>query len=315
MAPLAMIASVFILMFLGIAAGPALAELRTLGGRRLAGWLLLAGLMAAADRVLAEAAALPRMIGLCSVLFAAMKGLVYAEWAGRRCLSVSRYTVFALLWFGMDPGAFVKRRGGLDWKNDVGIGLLLMGIGATSAWWVASTPWRHALLMFLPLSLGFHFGALRVLKGGLRAAGFPVRTLFPNVLETRGMGDFWSKRWNVGYSQMMQRLVGRPVENRLGAGAGVMAVFLGSGALHELAITLPVRSGFGLPTLYFALQGVLTLLEKKLGRPIGKIPALLAVVLPFGLLFPSAFQQEVIARCLEGFAVAGAFWGRQPVVP
>lgn len=315
MAPLAMIASVLILMFLGIAAGPALAEVRTVGGRRLAGWLLLVGLMAATDRVLAEAAALPRMIGLCSVLFTAMKALVYAEWAGRRCLGVSRYAVFALLWFGMDPGAFVKRRGGLDWKSDVGIGLLLMGIGAMSAWWVASTPWRHALLMFLPLSLGFHFGALRVLKGGLRAAGFPVRTLFPNVLETRGMGDFWSKRWNVGYSQMMQRLIGRPVENRLGAGAGVMAVFLGSGVLHELAITLPVRSGFGLPTLYFTLQGLLTLFERKLGRPLGKVPAWLAVVLPFGLLFPPAFQQEVIARCLEGFTVAGDLWRRQPVGP
>jgi len=58
------------------------------------------------------------------------------------------------------------------------------------------------------MSLGFHFGALRVLKGGLRRAGFPVRTLFPNVLKAKGVGDFWSRRWNVGYSQMMQRLVG-----------------------------------------------------------------------------------------------------------
>ena len=73
--------------------------------------------------------------------------------------------------------------------------------------------------------------------------------------------------------------------------------------LHELAITLPVRAGFGLPTLYFTLHGVLTLLERKLGRPIGKIPALLAVMLPLGLLFPPAFQREVIARCLGVFEV------------
>ena len=44
--------------------------------------------------------------------------------------------------------------------------------------------WRQIFLMFLPMSLGFHFGALRVLEGALRAAGFP------NVLETRGIGDF-----------------------------------------------------------------------------------------------------------------------------
>ncbi|HEX7262432.1 MAG TPA: hypothetical protein VF258_11560 [Luteolibacter sp.] len=67
------------------------------------------------------------------------------------------------------------------------------------------------------------------------------------------------------------------------------------------AITLPVRSGFGLPTAYFTLHGLLTLLEKKRGRPFGKIPALLAVTLPLGLLFPPAFQTQVIARCLGIF--------------
>lgn len=289
------------LVVAGIAAGPALEKVRPVWLRRLTGWLVPAALMMAAHHVMADASALPRMIGICCVLLAAMKGLVYAEWAGPRHLTIPRYAVFALLWFGMDPGTFVKRRTGLDWKGDVGIGLLLMLLGTLGAWFVWAMQWRHILLMFLPMSIGFHFGALRVLKGTLRAAGFPVRTLFPNLLEARGIGDFWSKRWNVGYSQMMQRLVGRPVQNRFGEGAGVMAVFLGSGLLHELAITLPVRAGFGLPTLYFAAHGLLTLFERKLGRPIGKIPALLAVVLPLGLLFPPAFQKEVIARCLEVF--------------
>jgi alginate O-acetyltransferase complex protein AlgI len=102
---------------------------------------------------------------------------------------------------------------------------------------------------------------------------------------------------------MMQRLVGRPVEALAGANAGTMAVFIASGLLHELAITLPVRSGFGLPTVYFTLHGILTLLEKRWGRPLGKIPALLAVILPLGMLFPPHFQSEVIARCLGVFDV------------
>jgi alginate O-acetyltransferase complex protein AlgI len=285
----------------GIAAGPVLAKVRPVWLRRLAGWLILATLVAAADRTMADASSLARMVGICCVLLGAMKGLVYAEWAGPCRLTIPRYAVFALLWFGMDPGSFVRRRSGLDWKGDVGLGLLLMLLGTLGAWLVWTMQWHHILVMFLPMSLGFHFGALRVLKGAQRAAGFPVRTLFPNLLEARGIGDFWSKRWNVGYSQMMQRLVGRPVEGRLGEGAGVMAVFLGSGVLHELAITLPVGTGFGLPTLYFTLHGLLTLTERTLGRPIGKIPALLAVVLPLELLFPPAFQKEVILRCLEVF--------------
>ena len=178
-----------------------------------------------------------------------------------------------------------------------------MLLGTLGAWLVWAMEWRQILIMFLPMSLGFHFGALRVLKGGLRAKGFPVRTLFPNVLATQGIGDFWGKRWNVGYSQMMQRLVGRPVETLFGKHVGVMAIFIGSGFLHELAIPLPVRAGYGLPTLYFTLHGTLVLLENKWGRPFGKIPALLAVAVPLGFLFPPAFQNEVIAKCLGIFDV------------
>jgi alginate O-acetyltransferase complex protein AlgI len=100
---------------------------------------------------------------------------------------------------------------------------------------------------------------------------------------------------------MMQRLHRSADEALAGAHAGVMAVFITSGMLHELAITLPVRCGFGLPTLYFTLHGILALLERRWGRPFGKIPALLAVILPMGLLFPRVFQNEVIARCLGVF--------------
>ncbi len=42
--------------------------------------------------------------------------------------------------------------------------------------------------------------------------------------------------------------------------------FVASGLLHELAISLPVRAGFGLPLLYFVLHGGLTLGEDALGR-------------------------------------------------
>jgi alginate O-acetyltransferase complex protein AlgI len=107
---------------------------------------------------------------------------------------------------------------------------------------------------------------------------------------------------------MMQRLVGRPVQLLAGENTGVMSVFIASGLLHELAITLPVQSGYGLPTLYFTLHGALTLLEKRMGRPFGKIPALLAVVLPLSFLFPPAFQTEVIARCLGVFDLVRNLW-------
>lgn len=292
-----------LLVVVGISAGPVLANVKMAWVRRLAGWLVLAAVVAGADFALSDADAVSRMVGICCVLLGGMKGLVYAEWAGKERLTIQRYAVFAFLWFGMDPASFKTRREGLSWKIDVKVGLLLMLAGTLGAWLVWAMEWRQILMMFVPMSLGFHFGALRVLKGGLRAAEFPVRTLFPNVLETQGIGDFWSRRWNVGYSQMMQRLVGRPVAALAGTNPGMMAIFVASGLLHELAITLSVRSGFGMPTAYFTLHGILALLERKWGRPFGKIPALLAVVLPLGFLFPAKFQSEVIARCLGVFDV------------
>lgn len=298
-----MIVAIPVLVLVGVAAGPVLANVRSLRVRRIFGWMVLSALVVGVNLAIADYDPLIRMVGICCVLLGGMKGLVYAEWAGEHRLTTLRYLVFAFCWFGMDVGTFRTRRQGLSWKSDVCVGSMLMLVGTLGAWLVWAMEWRQILVMFLPMSLGFHFGALRVLKGCLRAAGFPVRTLFPNVLETQGIGDFWSRRWNVGYSQMMQRLVGRPVEALVGPNAAMMTIFVVSGVLHEIAITLPVRSGFGLPTAFFTLHGILSLLEKRWGRQFGKIPALLAVVLPLGMLFPPAFQNEVIARCLEVFDI------------
>lgn len=303
-----MIGLIALLVLAGLVAGPVFAAIKHDRIRRLLGWLAVAALVMVADEALAGVDPVLRMAGICGVLLAGMKGLVYAEWARDEKLPLLRYGVFSLLWFGMDPASFRQRKPGLSWREDVGIGLVLMFVGIMGSWLVWKMEWRQIFVMFLPMSLGFHFGGLRLLKGGLRLAGFPVRTLFPNVLKAQGVGDFWSRRWNVGYSQMMQRLVGRPVANLAGDGAGVMAVFIGSGLLHELAITLPVRSGFGLPTLFFTIHGLLTLIEKKSGRQLGKVPTLLLVVVPLGLLFPPDFQDQVIAPFLGVFDRISHVW-------
>lgn len=287
----------------GIAAGPALTNLHTPALRQSIGWIVLTCLVTAAHFALLTADPFFRMVGLCCVLMASMKGLVYAVWSDKETLPLSRYAVFAFLWFGMDPGTFRIKRAKLSWKHDVALGTLLILLGIAGAWLIWKLEWQQVFLMFLPLSLSFHFGILRILKGLLRRAGFPVRTLFPNPLKTRGIADFWSRRWNVGYSQMMQRIVGRPIESKLGKRAGLMAIFIASGLLHEIAITLPTRSGFGLPTLYFTLHGILILLEKTGKKPIGPLLTWLALILPLGCLFPPTFQSEIIQKCLNVFSL------------
>ena len=130
--------------------------------------------------------------------------------------------------------------------------------------------------------------------------GIPVRPLFRNPLVSRGLADFWAKRWNLSFSQMMARIVQRPLRAKFGKKPALFAVFLGSGLLHELAITLPVQSGYGLPTLYFTLHGIMVLLEKKTW-PLcfSRIWALLLVAAPLPLLFPALFTEEVIQFTLS----------------
>jgi alginate O-acetyltransferase complex protein AlgI len=95
------------------------------------------------------------------------------------------------------------------------------------------------------------------------------------------------------------------VEDSHGPSAALLAIFIVSGLLHEIAITLPVGQDFGFPTLYFTLHGLLTLAEKKLNRPIGKAFTLLAVAAPLGWLFPPLFQKEVVVPSIA--VVAGLF--------
>jgi len=97
---------------------------------------------------------------------------------------------------------------------------------------------------------------------------------------------------------MMQRVVGRPLGNIVGRDGGVMAVFLVSGLLHEVAITLPVMAGWGCPTLYFVFHGGLAVWERRTGRQLGKVLTLILVGAPLGFLFPQVFQVEVIERFL-----------------
>jgi alginate O-acetyltransferase complex protein AlgI len=58
-----------------------------------------------------------------------------------------------------------------------------------------------------------------------------------------------------------------------------------------MAISLPVRAGFGMPFLYFALHGALALLEPK--RP-GRAWTAFWILAPLPLLFHRPFVTRVL---------------------
>jgi alginate O-acetyltransferase complex protein AlgI len=161
-----------------------------------------------------------------------------------------------------------------------------------------------ATVVLLPgLSLVLHFGVFNLLAGAWRLAGVDVRPLFRTPLEARTLGEFWSRRWNLAFVEMTALAVYRPLAGRLGRGAATIVAFLFSGLLHELAISVPVRAGYGLPMLYFVLHSGLVLIERRLehdGRPIERLGGLSHVrtlgwlVLPLPLLFHPYFLQGVV---------------------
>jgi len=277
------------------------AGMRTAHGRMLV-WPMVILAVAAADFLLVDHGAVARMAGICMVLLAGMKAVVYVEWseAGRRRLGWKSHVVFGVLWFGMNPGAFQKRgvhEGGSRWVME---GLAMMVLGTLLALAVRWAGRDSVWALFVPMSLGFHFGALRVMAGIMRVSGFQVKPLFRNPFGAATPADFWAKRWNLGYSHMMSLAVGRPLVPLLGKHGSIFAVFLISGLLHELAITLPVRAGYGWPTVYFVLHGLLAMAPfHRLPAVPGRIATALAVMVPLTLLFPAQFRHEVLVPLME----------------
>ena len=82
-----------------------------------------------------------------------------------------------------------------------------------------------------------------------------------------------------------------------------MAAFIASGILHEIAISVPVLAGFGLPSCYFLLHGALVLTERGLERT-GQAVAgwdwwshvcvLTWLALPLPILFQRPFLRGVV---------------------
>ena len=75
-------------------------------------------------------------------------------------------------------------------------------------------------------------------------------------LRASSLAEFWGKRWNLGFRQLSYELIFRPLHRTLGVEVAGMLVFLVSGLIHDLVISLPARAGYGLPTMYFLLQGM-----------------------------------------------------------
>lgn len=138
-------------------------------------------------------------------------------------------------------------------------------------WWLLLKNFR------LPTLLLSYLGAIMVwlvseaLGSMLPFIALPAGRLLPAVHGAspplaKGVSDFWARRWNVWVSDWFRQIIFRPLQTR--PVIALFTVFLTSGVLHELGINVPLylvtgRKCFGWMTLYFLLQAVGILIERK----------------------------------------------------
>ncbi len=185
--------------------------------------------------------------------------------------------------------------------------------------WVAARRFypQHDLLSGWIGMIGFvlllHFGFFELLSMLWRACGIDLEPIMRAPLLSTSLAEFWGRRWNTGFSIPARRLLLLPLSRAFSARTAGFVIFLISGSLHELVITLPAGGGYGLPSAYFALQGLGTVLQgsryaRRGGlntRVGGWISTLLIAGLPACLLFPPVFIRNVILPMLLAFGAIG----------
>ena len=110
-----------------------------------------------------------------------------------------------------------------------------------------------------------HFGSFHLFALYWRTRGRDVRPIMNAPILATSVGEFWSRRWNLAFRDYAHPFLFKPLARRWSTKAAVAVGYLFSGLVHELAISVPAHGGYGLPTLYFTLQGLAILLERFAG--------------------------------------------------
>ncbi|GAA3980266.1 hypothetical protein GCM10022210_34360 [Mucilaginibacter dorajii] len=280
-------------------------------------WVLLALSIFVVHLVFFHQDAIIRMLAIIVTTFTAMKVIAVAEcYKGKPLtLGFKQWLVFATGWAGMRaqpfetlggkplPGAWAMIRFGI---SRVVIGLLLILLAHK----LVLLPMNHQLkyvlvsaVLLVALSLILHFGLLSISAGGWRLQGANTYLLFRQPATATSLTEFWSKRWNIAFSEMTSVAIFRPLKNKVGSAAALMLAFAFSGLLHELALSVPVNSGYGLPLLYFIIQGMLVLFEKAMiirkirflnNAIVASLWLFFWLVVPMPLLFHEQFIKQVV---------------------
>jgi alginate O-acetyltransferase complex protein AlgI len=257
------------------------------------------------------------MIVIVSLQLFSMKVLVMVEtYSGGNKLNPIQWITFFGGWFGMRPGLFEELPSprlpfasliakGL---SRIAAGFLLLylsqlaeGVFKSQIFFVTD------LMLLIGLSLILHFGILNLSTALWRFFGVDVRELFRSPYKSTSLQEFWGKRWNLAFSEMTSLVAYKPLKAKIGVRNAMILSFMLSGLLHEIAISVPVHAGYGLPLLYFLLHAAFMQFESRtvLGKKIidqkllSHIWVMVALVVPMPLLFHHSFVNSVLRPLRE----------------
>jgi Membrane bound O-acyl transferase family len=212
-----------------------------------------------------------------TLAFAIFAGLKWLTWWNARSQvrkTPWRSVAYLLMWPGMDADSFLnsKEPEHKPTFRQWFWAILETLLGAALFWGIArafptSNPLLPGWIGMLGLILLLHFGSFQLLALIWQSVGVAATPIMRAPLRSQSLSEFWGKRWNLGFRQLSHDLVFRPLYKHLGTGGAGFLVFVISGLLHDLVISLPARGGYGLPTLYFTIQGAGVAVEH---LPIGK---------------------------------------------
>ena len=210
-------------------------------------------------------------------IFLGLKWLTWWRVRNRVTHRPWRSAAYLLAWPGMDAEAFLDdaqrdpRPSAVAWLWAI----LNTAFGVALLWFVTRTiPQQQRLLRgwigMLGLILLLHFGTFQIMALMWQRLGVQAKPIMSAPLRSTSLGEFWGKRWNLGFRQLAHELIFHALHRTLGAGTAGFLVFVVSGLIHDLVISLPAGAGYGLPTSYFLLQGVgMTVEHSEFGRRIG----------------------------------------------
>jgi hypothetical protein len=233
------------------------------------GWIPLMVFPGAALVVRARLAPWVFMWTLAGAIFFGCKWQAWWECRNDSGVTFSRSIGFLFAWPGMDAGSFLnpEKRVQTPKTKEWIWAIAKTASGALLLWSVARrVPGARELFAgwvgMLGMILALHFGTFHILSLAWRAFGVDAQPIMRAPLSATSLSDFWGRRWNLGFRQLTHRLIFQPARIRSGVVVATLLAFFVSGLIHELVISLPARGGYGLPTLYFVLQGIGVLAER-----------------------------------------------------